>query len=309
MSLRRSRFSALAIAALLFCASSAARADEDPRRKEADVIYSDGLRLHDLHKEAEALEKFQKAFAIYQSPNILFNVARQEQLLDRPLLAIRHYREAMKSPLLHPTNGSLGKQYVAELETKLGRVEIVGPVGLKVFVVNGPELTLPATEPIDVEPGSVMASGKLGDVRYDGALVASPGRVSRLELKAAAATPRSNDPVVEPPREDPEGGRTATRNLVFGGLEAVGIAGIVVGSVFLSKAASNASDAQPLPSNDPKYTSLKDDYSSNRTAGWIGVGVGGAFLVGGLAAFFFWPKSASSRASLAPTLNGLSGSF
>ena len=117
---------ALVAAALLTFVASSSRADDDPRRKEADVIYNEGLRLHDQHKEAEALEKFQKAFGVYPSPNILFNVARQEQLLDKSLLALRHYREAMKSALLHPTNATLGKQYIAELEARLGRVELGG---------------------------------------------------------------------------------------------------------------------------------------------------------------------------------------
>ncbi|CAN5800328.1 hypothetical protein BH11MYX4_BH11MYX4_23130 [soil metagenome] len=274
------------------------------------MIYNEGLRLHDQHKEAEALEKFQKAFGVYPSPNILFNVARQEQLLDKSLLALRHYREAMKSALLHPTNATLGKQYIAELEARLGRVELVGPAGLKVSVANAPEITLPVTEPIDVEPGTVVATGKLGEARYDGSLVAQAGRVNRLELKTStsSAPARATDPAVEPPPVSP--------STTWGTGQYVGVAmwagaaiaaGVGVGFTLAANSASEKVVTARAASPDADWAcggsasadcmTRRDAYDSRVRDTNIAVGsfIGaGALLLGGTLAFFAWPSASSS---------------
>ena len=75
---------ALLASASVFVAAPAS-AQDDPRKAQAEALFQEGLKLHDKDREADALEKFQKAYAIYPSPNTLVSVAREEQLVGRPL--------------------------------------------------------------------------------------------------------------------------------------------------------------------------------------------------------------------------------
>ena len=43
--------------------------------------------------------------------------------------------------------------------------------------------------------------------------------------------------------------------------------------------------------------------------GFVGIGVGGAFLAGAAATFFLWPKPASQRASIYPVVAGTNASL
>ena len=163
-----------------------------------------------------------------------------------------------------------------------------------------------AKRDVDASPGTTVET----DLRFEDAKGSVPAVTS-------AAAPSSSgdgvkDAVVEPPREEP-GPSMATRNIVTGSLAVVGLTSVVVGAVFLSKAEGNISDAKSLAPGDPKFRSLGDEHSSNQTSGWIGVGVGAAFLAGAAVTFFVWPNTSPARASLRPvwlgTGAGLAGNF
>lgn len=180
-------------------------AQEDPRKKQAEAPFQQGLNLHDQGRDAEALDKFREAHRIYPSANALFQIARSEELIGRDLDALRHYREALKSPVLHPRNAELGRRYVAGLERRLGRIEILGPPGLTV-TVQGRDYRLPLDEPIDVEPGTVEATGTYGKDRYQGRALGVAGSVATMSMaviETASSAPSHQRP--------PETSASATR--------------------------------------------------------------------------------------------------
>ena len=127
MSIRPTVLGFALLCGALVLPSGPARAQEDPRKPQAETIFAEGIKLHDAGRNAEALEKYRRAYDVYPSANILFGIARLEQLLGRSLDSLRHYREALESPLLHPKNRELGKEYVAELEKQLGRFDVKAP--------------------------------------------------------------------------------------------------------------------------------------------------------------------------------------
>ena len=71
---------ALVLSMSLTVAGSAA-AQEDPRKVQAAPFFEEGRKLAEKGQNAESLEKFKRAYAIYPGPNTLFNVARQETKL------------------------------------------------------------------------------------------------------------------------------------------------------------------------------------------------------------------------------------
>ena len=122
---------ALWLGACLLLSTSVARAQDDPRKAQAEAVFAEGLKEHDAQHEEAALGKFEEAYKIYPSPNVLFNIGREEHLLGRWLEAIRNYRAALANELLNPNNVALAKTYIRELQTKLGRVEVTAPAHLE----------------------------------------------------------------------------------------------------------------------------------------------------------------------------------
>lgn len=299
------------VASVLVLVPRVADAQDDPRKAQAESVFAEGLKLHDANHDGEALAKYRQAYGIYPTPNILFAVARLEQVLGQSLAAVTHFREALKSPLLHPRNRELGKTYIAELEKKLARVILVGPAGLRVTIA-GKEHRLPVDGVIDVEPGSVAGHAEQDGRTYAGRVDTLAGSEAILELKPVQSASSSGAapagaPVGEQP--PPSGGEpsNATRNVLAGTLAAVGVVGLGVGLVFSLKAESQISDAttyrdsvaggpcstRALPTCD-RYASMLDDIKSTRDVSTVAFVGGAVFLAGAGAVFFAWPKRSSS---------------
>ena len=121
---------------------------EDVRIARAQVVYTEGVRAANKHRHADALQKFEEAYAIYPGPNILAAIGREEQVLGHDLEAVRDLRAA----LLNPENAGRLKAQIAEAESKLGRLQISGPEGTHI-IVDEHDGTLPLREALDVARG------------------------------------------------------------------------------------------------------------------------------------------------------------
>ena len=307
----------------LLTLSALAGAQDDPRKAQAEAVFMEGVKLHDAGKDVEALTKYQKAYDIFPTANILFGIARLEQVLGRSLDAIRHLREAMRSPLLHPANRDLGKKYLVELEGKLGRVDIKGPKGLS-CTVAGREYILPLAEPIDVVPDTIEVVGKLGDVRYDGRATAPLGRVTDIAMKAAGAptsppaVPAPHPEVqVEPPAE-PGASFWTTRRAVGASLGGLAVVAAGVATGFLVARGGHLSDGKDVVAATPQPCVRPSDAScsayDDARSGFQSAGTGAAIsfiasgvLLGAGAAFFFWPDAKrQTSVRLVPADRGVS---
>ncbi|MBL8607731.1 MAG: hypothetical protein JNL38_10440, partial [Myxococcales bacterium] len=87
----------LLLLALTLSTSALAQGD-DFRRKEAEERFKEGLALHERGREEEARVKFEQAYAALKRANILFSLARSEQLTGRAVEAIGHYRMYLSDP-------------------------------------------------------------------------------------------------------------------------------------------------------------------------------------------------------------------
>lgn len=279
---------------------------EDPRKAQADAIFDEGVKLHNADREADALERFKKAYALYPAPNTLMAQARAEHLLGRPLEAIRHYREALKNPLLHPKNGDLARQYIAELEPRTARVSVTGPSGAK-FSIFGDTLRLPLDAPLDVEPGTFLVHADLDGKVLQGMILAVPGKLVVLELKPKDDAPpptTTSPPTAEPPPAAPSA--TSTRLLVSGAFLAGGLAALGVGVGFGVASASSTSGAKDLRSATPGlcaspggacdvYKSKADDADREATLSTIGYIAAGVLGATAISVFVFWPSGSSGQ--------------
>ncbi|MCL2726508.1 MAG: tetratricopeptide repeat protein [Polyangiaceae bacterium] len=298
-------FSTFAIVLLVGTSATAQpRKSDDPRKDQADALYQEGNQLHNQHHDLEALETYKRAYAIYPSPVYLFNIAHQEHVLGRKLEAIRHYREALRNPLLPPRGVELGRKYVVELEPSFARVDLKGPSGLVVSLGND-AVKLPLPEPLDIEPGTVTATGVMDGQRYQGSAKAGAGEIVTIEMKVPNAMK------VPPPEASDSPKRWGTGQYVGVSAAGVGVAAILTGVGFLVAKGHRTDDVKQLDA----YTSVhgagctgatvsqacqalqsKRDDRNHDSAAAAGFLIGGVVaLAAGAAAYFAWPKESSSR--------------
>lgn len=296
------------LALLVFTASGRALADEDPRIAKAQAIFGEGLRLASDHREGEALKKFEEAYGVYPSPNILAAVGRQKQLLGQNVDAIRDLRAALRDPLLNPENASRVRAQIQEVETKIARLRIEGPRDARVSV-DGREHALPLAEPIDTNPGpyriTASLAGKTAELRGE----AKAGLITAVTLSFDDAGSGSRPPIE--PHEEKDGAR-ATGSWVGLGLLGVGVASVAVGSGFLVARGSSASEVTKLEeltasrgdscaagSTSAACSDLeakRAERDRNGSAGTALVVGGAVFAVAGAVMFFVWPRASSREA-------------
>jgi len=288
---------------------------DDPRRTQAEALNQEGNLLHSHHLEAEALDKFEKAFSVYPSPNLLLNIAREEHLLGRTLKALRHYREALRNPLLAPGPAELARKYIAELEPTFARIDLKGPSGMGVTLGNE-EVTLPLPEPLDVEPGKVTAAGVMEGQRYEGSATVEAGQVATIKLRA----PEAQRPEAERKEKNYWTSQHIT-GVALGGA-AVVAAGLGIG--FLAAHNGHVSDGKDLLSESNACSQpssgacakLESAHTSAKTTGTVSTVsfiAAGALAVGAVVLLVPWQKKegARVRARLVPTGQGalIDGAF
>jgi hypothetical protein len=221
--------------------STRAWAQEDPRRTQAEALMKEGVSLHEAHKEEDALTRFQRAYAVYPTPNILFAIATSESILGRSLPALRHYREAMKASTLHPNNVQRGRDYVRDLESKLCRIEVKVPPGTTV-TLDG--TAAPSFEdPIDAEPGDHVIEASQGEKHARTTAKCTTGKLVSVVVDFASAPAVSAPPdPITPPRSE----SSSMRMPLAIGASALAVVSAGVGVGFLVSSNSAVSDAQSL---------------------------------------------------------------
>lgn len=314
---------ALLLGACVFLSANVALAQDDPRKAQAEAVFAEGLKDHDAQHEDAALAKFQDAYRIYPSPNVLFNIGREQHLLGRSLEAIRNYRAALANQLLNPNNVALAKTYIRELQTKLGRVEVTAPPDAQVLV-DGTAQT--GASPYDVEPGDhtitvIAKSGK----KADKSCHLNAGDAIGMDVTGDLGGDLAQNLVEQPPPEKKHDVYfpPPTGAIIVGGLGVVGLGiGVGFGLDAMSKHSSavNAEAAHPCASNPSSQacSDLQDTNKSIPTSSTISIVsyiVGGALLAGGVVWWIAAPRTKRETVGVAPVLGpknaglGLTGSF
>jgi hypothetical protein len=309
MLLRCFRGRALAASLLLLAVSSIAHAQDDPRKLESKKYFDEGVALDASQRRSEALEKFKKAYAVYPSPNVLYNIAREEHLLGKLPDALRDYREAAKNPLLKTQNRDVSQTYIRELEQELGQVKLSGPEGTT-FTLDGAAVTLTA-EAVPATAGSHRVEATLKGRTEPRDVQFAKGQVTSAEFFAANATATEPPPlvpggamVVPPPEES--GSRSLVLPLVLGG---VAVAALATGIGFSIDSGSKSDEVDAAIAQSHCLAgatgnaclAAQDAIDAQQRSATIATIAYGASALAFVAAFVTWRvlplHSASSRAS------------
>jgi hypothetical protein len=335
---KRSALLAVACTAAL-AARGSARADDAANVREAKVRFQEGLTLHDQGHDEEARLKFLEAYAVLKSPNLLFNLARSEQLSGHEVDAMGHYEAYVhiEDPKVGDADRADARQHMAEIAPHVGQVAVMAATGAHI-TLDGRSIgqDAPLAEAVPVAPGKHAVGAQTADgvvrsidvVAGAGSTVTADFTQTQATTSSPPTSPASTEPPVSPqPHDVPpasagSGGSFWTPTRAAGAVAfGAGVVSLAVGFVFAGQASSAADRASmlsasigpsgcasmPASSSCADLQSAHSDQSQDHTLNLVFVSVGAAAVVAG-AVLFFWPRPHSQRATaLVPMASPQSG--
>jgi tetratricopeptide (TPR) repeat protein len=315
-----------ALVALLLALSGAARADNQDDKSVALALFEQGRTFVAQGDYANAAVKFEGAAKILHTFGILFNLATCYEKLGRTASAWSTWREAgsIARAARKPDDEARAAERERALAPALSQLTIVVPPTAKLpdleIARNGGAVPRAAWDTaLPVDPGEqsieLHASGR--KAQRLSIVVAPNGDKKTLTIPVLEADPTASQvtppaPVAEGPNvatappvdtAKPSSSRSVVGWVTAGAGAAVLVAGIVewrLGQGKMDDALSQANAA--IASNDrASYQAASDDHASGqtqRTVGFVLLGVGGAATVTGVALALTAPRAQAESAGL-----------
>jgi tetratricopeptide (TPR) repeat protein len=315
------------VVVLLSCVAAPGRADEGDARAQALALLHDGNEKLDQRLFLEALDRFERAYALFPSPKLHFNIAQALNELGRPVEALAHYERYVHEVKEEesPDNWRTAHEQIFRLEGAVARVEIQTNIADAQVTVDGkPVGTTPLDAPVRLMPGPhaiVVARAGYEQTVIEHTLKPGESAVERVELhteEEAAATRRAVQKAeaerraTEERLRRTEAAAEASRERTRQVWRTTGWISIGVGLASLAAAgvlgalgsAANAKVNQAEPGTP--WASLRDDYdrASSLRVGAIATLVAGGVLTatGALLIVITSPRAREGRVSLYPML-------
>jgi tetratricopeptide (TPR) repeat protein len=125
-------------ALLLVCLATAAGAQpKDPDKGNAKALLQSGLKLYAAKDYLGALAVFKDAYARFPSGKILLNIGTTLVKLDRPAEAANAYQGYLDSPDVDPAKQGEATRVLAELDKRVGLLDIAITPGDAELEING----------------------------------------------------------------------------------------------------------------------------------------------------------------------------
>jgi hypothetical protein len=146
---------AASLVLLSLLAQEASPAPAVDAKAKAQALLKEGAQDYEQAAFADALAKFEQAYALFPSPRLLFNIGQANRELGRPLEAI----DAFERFLVQVSEAPLemfeeAKRSVAELSTQVGKLLIECTVAGAVITVDGEKVgEAPIPDLVRVMPG------------------------------------------------------------------------------------------------------------------------------------------------------------
>jgi hypothetical protein len=338
----------LALALAASSAGPAAWGQTPEATKEAEARFKEGLKRHDAGDEEGARLSFLQAFSVLKRPNILFNLARAEQLTNHPVDAIGHYKLFVADNTVTGVDRETARKRIVELSAIVGHVLIDAPSGADLWI-DGQMLPrkAPLGEPADVAGGMHTVQARLGEQTKTATVTCNPGQTvtAKIEIEITGTpvvvVPMPGEggtaPVVPPVQEKPFHYETPTAKVVTVIVLGVGAVGLLAAGIGLEAASSSANNAltadheliQKMGGNpntfcttSPNASPCADEASkASAHAGDANAGVGmfvgtGVLAAAAVVTWVVWPKTkVQDGARIFPIVSpqmaglGLTGSF
>jgi serine/threonine-protein kinase len=303
----------------LLSLSAPALAEATPEdRASADQLYNDASKLMSAAKYAEACPKLGASQKLDPAIGTLLKLGFCFTYTGQTASAWASFNdaEAMARKAGDRARGDEAAKRARELSPKLSKLVIESAAADVEVRRDGAVVdrgVLGTALPVDPGAHAITASA-VGRETWSGSVLVAPGagtttlRVPALEAAAAAPIaavtppPGAAEPAAAGPAPAP--GWSMQRKVAVG-VGAVGLAGIVVGSVFgamtLSKTGAGKShcSTEVTPHCDPEGRKLYADATTTANVSNVAMAVGGAAVIGGVVLFLTAPAGAVAKAESA----------
>jgi hypothetical protein len=115
---------AVSLVLLSLLAQAGAQTTDPESKAKAQVLLKDGAQSYRQGAYADALEKFDQAYAIFPSPKLLINIGQANRELGRTVEAVDAFEKFLLSDDASPDLISEAKRSVNELAPKIGKLLI-----------------------------------------------------------------------------------------------------------------------------------------------------------------------------------------
>lgn len=312
-----SRFVVVCLCALVLTFSPRVSAQGESPREQARVLGEEGLAKYDAGDFKGALEKLDRAYALYPAPTLGLYSARALAKLGRLLEASRRYLVVSRATLEADATDQL-KQAQADATSEHGmlqkripvlRVEVTGAEIAEVAItLNGtPVASSELGQGRQLDPGKYVVEGIRGAETKSAEVVLRETDTKTAALQFTPTVVVAPPPAVvetappPPPQKDqrnPANAGSSQRTLGWVVLTLGGV-GVGVGAVTGIMASGKKSDLEnvcPDLTHCPESSRGDvDSYNNLRTASSIGFIAGGVGVAAGLVLVFTAPKSPSAR--------------
>lgn len=326
----RSLVAAILFAVLPVTVAIPASAQDDAVTVQARARFKEGVDAFDKGKFEEARLAFLQAYTLKKHPSVLLNLAQSSAKSNHHLEASKYFQQFLReATTATPEQKKSAESGLAEVRTKLGRIDVIAPPNTDVTIDDQRAGTTPF-DPVDVETGNHTVKSSTSTVTVSA--VGGQRVEARLgqAAKPAAAEPPPEptvtaEPTAAPPQEHGSRfSRPANMAPVYigAGVAGAGIVSAVVFGIFRNKAQDNAdSVARQIDTAYKQQTgatsaqgacnanlasltnacrTLRDNngkVSDDATAAnvSIGIAVAGALFAGGW--YLFAPKKSEEPAS------------
>jgi hypothetical protein len=275
-----------------FCGVAHAQTGSDaPAADEWRTLAEEGVSLYENGKFAEALEQFEKAYALHPTTQAAVYKARCHVKLGQWLRARDEYARVLADKLAPEASANVKETYAAaqtEYDSLVARIPKIAVVvrgargGAKIKIDGA--VTRAAEQPVD--PGRhtvrVASNGNVAEQTVE----AIEGRVARVELTLSAGVPVSEPQAAH----SPERGSFVPAIAAFG----VGAVGLGLGAAMGAVAAGKSSEVEkacPQKTCSTQNAPLLEDartFAHVSTAGFV---VGGAGAAAGVVLLIVRAKS------------------
>ncbi len=319
--MHRSLASAFAVFLCVLTLGSAARADDEG---DAASLFAEGVSLLKRGRTEAARAKLERSLAIERRPSVVFNLAHMERTANRPVAAVKLFREYASMAGSKPELVAEAKAWVIKLYDIVGHLRVRGAEGADLAVDADTYGRLPMADDIEVSPGKHAIT--IGSVSR--AVVCEPGRITELNFETSTPSPAPASPAEKtteapPPAPKLQLARTYERStlgyVMPVGLGVLGLFGVGAGIAFGALSQQGADDARAMAKLAPctqrtsaacgSYEDVRDRQGRNQTLAIASYVSGGALLTAAFVSYLVWPRSrARDRdrdVSVLPTLGGV----
>ena len=283
-------------------------AQTDVEKAEAQARFDEGLKLHDTGNENEARLKFAQAWAVLKRPNVLFNLARSEQLSNHFVEALVHFQDFVKMPGISSQDKQDAETRIVEIKKQVARVDVKGaPEGAKILIDDSwTGETTPVLGEVHALPGKRIVEVKTSTKSYRKEVECHAQETTTVSFEEEV---RANPPDGWKPPE------TEAKKKVFPPptgaiiLTGIGLVGMGIGIGFAVDSGDKDSQARKLGPctgpNDPACAnarSIRDSQATSAAVATTGIIGGSVLIAGGIVWWLVAPRKVA-QTGFAPVIS------